>query len=249
MKRTQRRHLKENELVHTIVAAREFLESRSRQVGTIAIVVALVILAGLAVTMLRQRSSAQAERLLAEAMVALDARVIASTDPETADLPAAAQFSATGTFSTEGAKLRAALPKLEAAASAYPDTEAGIAARYHMAGALSALGRNEEALKAFAEVIARADAGSLYGRMARFGQADAQARTGQLDAAITSWKALAADTDEALPADAVLLQLARTYVAKGDTEEARKTFSELMEKHPASPYSALARTELESLES
>jgi predicted negative regulator of RcsB-dependent stress response len=141
------------------------------------------------------------------------------------------------------------LPKLEAAANAYPDTVAGLAARYHLAGALTALGRNEEALKAFAEVAERAGSDTLYGRMARLGLADAQARAGQLDAAIASWKQLAESNDEQIPADAILIELGRAYLAKGDTEEARKTFSALMEQHPASPYSALARTELESLKS
>jgi FimV-like protein len=54
------------------------------------------------------------------------------------------------------------------------------------------------------------------------------------------------DADE-LPADAILMDLARAYVRKGDTEEARKTFTEIVDKHPASPYTAEARAELENL--
>ena len=83
--------------------------------------------------------------------------------------------------------------------------------------------------------------------MARLGKADTQARSGQLDAAIATWKEMAAANTDDLPVDAILMELARAYVQKGNTEEARKTFTEIVEKHPDSPYSAEARTELENL--
>ena len=88
---------------------------------------------------------------------------------------------------------------------------------------------------------------TLYGRMARLGKADAQARAGQLDAAIDTWKSMAADDAEEMPVDAILMQLARAYVQKGNTEEARKTFTEIVDKHPDSPYSQEAREELANL--
>ena len=43
------------------------------------------------------------------------------------------------------------------------------------------------------------------------------------------------------------MQLARAYVQKGNTEEARKTFTEIVDKHPDSPYSPEAREELANL--
>ena len=46
-----------------------------------------------------------------------------------------------GTYATEQAKLEAALPELLKAADAYPNTDAGITARYHAAGVLAGLGR------------------------------------------------------------------------------------------------------------
>jgi TolA-binding protein len=163
-------------------------------------------------------------------------------------LPAAAQFGATGTFATEAAKLQAALPKLQAAADAYPDSDAGVTARYHLASAYAALGRHEDAIKQFDDVVRRAG-NALYGRMARLGKADAQARAGQLDPAIATWKEMAAATDGQFPVDAILMELARAYVQKGDKEEARKAFNQLIDQHPESPYTPEARTELENLKS
>ena len=49
------------------------------------------------------------------------------------------------------------------------------------------------------------------------------------------------------PADAILMRLAHAYAQKGNREEARKTFAEVVDKHPDSPYTPEARTELENL--
>ena len=49
-----------------------------------------------------------------------------------------------------------------------------------------------------------------------------------------------------LPVDAILMELARAYVQQGTTEDARKTFTEIIE-NTRSPHSAEARTEPENL--
>jgi tetratricopeptide (TPR) repeat protein len=252
MKAKERHRLKENEVAQTINAAREYLEPRRRQLGGLLVVAILIVAAILGITIIRGQTDRAAQRVLADAMVALNARVVpvtANADPNAEGVPAAAQLGAEGSFATEEAKLRAALPKLKAAADAYPDAEPGITARYHMAGALAALGRHKEAIAEYDQVVQRAGNESLYGRMARLGKADTEAKAGQLDAAIAAWKELASSTDEDLPKDAILMELARAYVAKGNQEEARKTFTQLVDEHPTSPYSAEARSELEQLKS
>jgi TolA-binding protein len=45
------------------------------------------------------------------------------------------------------------------------------------------------------------------------------------------------------------MELARAYVQKGNRDEARKTLTEIVDKHPQSPYTPQARTELENLKS
>jgi TolA-binding protein len=248
MKHQERRHLKENELAHTLAQAQEFLGPRSKSLGLIvAGVLVLAIIAG-GIALVRQQSQSRGQELLADALVALDARVVpASAAGADGDAPAAAQYGATGTFSTEAAKLNAALPKLKAAADAYPDLPSGITARYHMAGALASLGRQDEAIAAFDDVTKRAGTNSLYGRMARLGKADAQARAGQLDAAIASWKTMVTQDSAELPVDAILIELGRAYVTKGNTAEAKQTFTQIVDQHPDSPYAQEARTSLESL--
>ncbi|MEQ1574563.1 MAG: tetratricopeptide repeat protein [Vicinamibacterales bacterium] len=246
MKRKERQHLKENELAHTLTAARAFIEPRTRQIGGLAVVAFLIVIAIAGVLIIRGRTDDRGAELLADAMVALNARVVPATATSTApgELPAAATLGATGSFATEEAKLNVALPKLKAAADAFPDSEAGITARYHYAATLAALGKPQDAVQAFDDVMTRAGAESLYGRMAAMGRADTQAKAGQLDAAIASWKALAGKADTNLPTDAILLELGRAYQAKGNRDEARKTFNQLVEEFPSSPYTPEARAEL-----
>ncbi len=247
MKRTERHHLKENELAFRIAQASEFFDARRSMAMGIVIGVLVLAVAVVGFMMYRRSVDSRGDLLLADAMVALNAPVVPTGTAGEEGLPAAAQIGATGTFSTEGEKLRAALPKLKAAAEGYPDSDAGITARYHLAGALAALGQTGEAITAFDEVVNKAGADSLYGRMARLGKADTQARSNQLDAAIATWKELAAETGDELPVDAILMELGRAYVQKGDTEEARKTFTQLVDQHAESPYSADARRELDNL--
>src|SRR5688500_4380981 len=208
MKSDHRHDLKKNELAESLESLQGFVGPRTKTLGVVVMAVLVVAAIALGAVMIRQRSQSRGQDLLAEALVALDARVVpANATGEPGDAPAAAQFGATGTFSTEAAKLNAALPKLKAAADAYPDASAGITARYHLAGALAALGRHDEAVAAFDEVSKRAGAESLYGRMARLGKADAQVRAGQIDAAITTWKTMVTQDSAELPVDAILIEL------------------------------------------
>ena len=250
MKRTERQRLKENDLADAITHAGDFVESNKQQVGVIVAVIVVVAIAAVGFLALRGRTDDRGQDLLADAMVTLSARVVPATASSTdkpGDLPAAATMSALGTYPSEDAKLTAALPKLKAAADAFPDSEAGITARYHYAATLASLGRQQEAIAAFEDVGKRAGADSLYGRMASLGKADTQAKAGQLDAAIATWKQLVDSKAAGVPEDAVLMELGRAYQAKGSRDDARKTFTQLVEQHPTSPYAGEARAELENL--
>ena len=171
MKTRQRQRLKENDLAATIVRAREYFEPRAKQFGTVAIILGAVVVAIFGISVMQQRANAGGEALLGDAMVALSAPVVPiSAEAAPGQVPAAATLGAEGSFSTEAAKLNVALPKLQAAADAFPDSDAGITARYHLAGALAALGRHDEAITAFEEVVLKSG-DSLYGRMAQMGKA------------------------------------------------------------------------------
>ncbi len=238
MKQTERHHLKENELANTVAAV---LGPRQREVVTgVAVVVVLlvVVVAGLAI---RQRGQSRRQAALAEAMLVLDAPVQAPTPamPAAGSRPATPETQAPGTYPTDEAKLLAAVPKLQAAADDDPTSESALMARYHLASTFAALGRGQDALAAYDAVIAKGGS-SFYAGMAKLGKATTQARMGQFQPAIETFKALADEKETSLPVDAVLMQLAAAYEASGNVDEAKKVRSRVVHEFPVSPYSTVA---------
>lgn len=244
MKRSERHHLKENELAISLRRARAVAEQHRREITFATIGILVILAASVGYLVWRQRTNSLAEERLADALTIAEAPVV---PPAPASPPGAAPPPRTpGTYPSERVKLEAALPKLLSAAEAYPSTMAGIAARYHAASALTALGRSQEAVARYDEVIQRAGDG-IYGQMARLGKADALGLSGQYDQAIAIYRELSARKDLGLPIDGVLMQLGRTYAAAGKTTEAKQTFNRIVDEFPDSPYSAEARQQLQAL--
>ena len=246
MKHTERQHLKDNELAIALTQAQSWAAANSKSLA--AILLAIVVIGGAVVVYMAYRNNAdnQARAALAEAMVIEEARVMPpGPPPGTTNDPNAVGGQLPGTYPTEQAKLEAALPKFQAAADAYPSHDAGITARYHAAKALVALGRFDEAVKAYDKVI---EGGSgLLQRSARLGKAEAQLRAAQYDPAIATLKQIVDQKDATLPADAVLMELARAYKLAGNNEEARKTLTLVIEQHADSIYATDAKAEIEKL--
>lgn len=238
MKRTERRHLRENPVETFTRQAREAIENRGRE--TAGIVALTVVVGGAAIGYFgwRQHVQTKAHALLAEAMTVQDARVGPPPAPGT---PANGIY-----FPTERERSQAALTKFKIAADAYPSTDAGIYARYQE-GALSlGLGTPPGAAAAFQQVIEKAGDG-FYGQMARLGLAEAHARAGQFDLAINAFKDLAQRKDGPLPVDGILMQLGRTYLEAGKKADAQQTFNRIVDEYPESPFAGDARRELEAL--
>lgn len=251
MKRSERHHLKENELAHSVTRARETLRRRRREatLGGIAVVVLVAASSGYYVW--RERAHARGRDLLADALTTAEARIVPPTPPAPdpasgSPTPATAVPAPTGTYPSERARLEAALSKFLLAANAYPSTPAGIAAQYHAATALAALGKQAEASKQYREVIDRGG-GTIYGEMARLGLAEAQAASGQFESAIAAYRTLSSNSKSDLPVDAVLMQLGRVYLVSGKPAEALKTFTRIVDEFPQSPYLTEAKREVDAL--
>lgn len=238
MKRNERHHLKENELVQLASRTREAIDARQREIGAVAIAVILVAVAAIGYYAWRSRVEGRAGSMLADAVILSEARVGPPPAPGT---PAAGP-----SFPTEREKYEATAAKFKAVADEYPSSDAGVFARYREGSTQMALGNTKEAAAAYQQVIDRAGSG-LYGQMARLGLAEVQAREGQYDSAISTYKGLADNKDGPLPVDGILMQLGRTYLEAGKATEAQQTFNRVVEEFPESPFSGDARKELESL--
>jgi len=241
MKRIERHKLKENEFARTVAHARDVVQTRAGLIGRIgiALVVLLVLVGGFA--WWRYARDARANERLASALATYQMPVILPQPPTPGSPPPVPQ---PGTFQSEQERLTASLPKFVEAANANPNTTAGIAARFYAAGILAALGRHGEAEQQYLEVIDKAG-GSIYGRTARLGLAEAQVAQGKFDNAIAVYTELSRDATSTLPLDTVLLHLGRAYARAGKTEEAVRSFTRVVDEFPQSTYAADARRELE----
>jgi tetratricopeptide (TPR) repeat protein len=237
MKRTERHHLKENEFAEWLLGAKSWYETNSKTVGYLGIAAALALVAVMGTMAYRQMTGGRATSALAEALAVAEAPVLPPAPAEAGKPP----VQRPGTYPTDRARLEAALPKLLAVADAYPASDAGIMARYRAAAALVAIGRTQEGIQRYKEVVENGK--GAYQVMARMGIAEAQMMAGQYDQAIASFKEVEALKSEDVPVDGVLMQIARAYKLAGKVEDAKKTFNRVASEFPQSPYAAAARRE------
>ncbi|HEY0284468.1 MAG TPA: tetratricopeptide repeat protein, partial [Vicinamibacterales bacterium] len=142
----------------------------------------------------------------------------------------------------------AALVKFADVYNAYPSTDAGIAARYYAASALAMLGRHAEATARFQETVDRAGESSFYGRMARLGVVETNSQAKKYDEAIAAAQALVNNTtDDAIPRDALLMELGRVQAAAGKKAEAKQTLDKIVAEFPESAYVEEAKRMLAEL--
>ena len=241
MKSIERHKLKENEFAYTVARTREMVQQRQREITLLStIIVAAVVVVG-GFFLYRSNRNEKANTLLASALAVAEAQVVTPPLPAPGSPP---PVQPPGTFRTDRERLDAAVPRLQQAADAYPNTEAGITARYRLAGALAELGRFAEAQQRFNEVVQKTSQKNIYHDTARLGLGQAQLASGQTDAAITTFRELSSDTNSKLPVDGVLMQLGRAALAGGKKDEATRAFTRVVDEFPQSLYVSDAKEQL-----
>jgi TolA-binding protein len=241
MKRIDRHKLKEDELAYLGTRTREMVQQRQREITMVtgAIIVAVIIVGGF--FMYRSSRNEKADTLLASALAVADAQVVTPPPPAPGSPP---PVQPPGTFRTDQDRSTAAVPLLQKAADAYPNTEAGITARYRLAASLAALGRYAEAEQRFTEVVQKTSQKNIYHDTARLGAGQAQLAEGKADAAITTFRDLSSDTNSQLPVDGVLMQLGRAALAAGKKDDATRAFTRVVDDFPQSMYVPDAKEKL-----
>ena len=148
-----------------------------------------------------------------------------------------------GTFRTDRERLDAALPHAACqAADAYPDSEAGITARFRA----RRRARRARTLRGSGTALSgsghrRRGRRSIYRYTARLGLGEAQLAQEKNDAAIATFKDLSTDTNSQLPVDGVLMQLGRAAQAAGKKDEATRAFTRVVDEFPQSLYASEAK--------
>jgi TolA-binding protein len=241
VKSTDRHKLKENEFAHTVARTREMVNERPREVTTIAIaILAVALVVGGFFTWKASRDG-KATTLLATALTVAEAPVVTPPPPAPGSAP---PVQPPGSFRTDRERLEASLPLLQRAADAYPDSDAGITARYRLAASLAEMGRYAEAEQRYQEVVQKAGAKNIYHSTARLGMGEAQLAQGKGDAAVTTFRELSTDTNSSLPVDGVLMQLGRAALVAGKKDDATRAFTRVVDEFPQSLYASEAKEKL-----
>jgi TolA-binding protein len=241
VKSTERHRLKENEFAQSVARTREMIDQRRNEITVIAVaVIAVSVVVGGFLTWRASREG-KAQTMLASALVVADAPIYT---PPPAAPGSAPPVQPQGTFRTERERVDAAIPLLQAAADAYPDSDAGITARFRLAAALAEAGRFAEAEQRYQEVVQKAGSRSIYRHTARLGVGEAQLAQGKGDAAIATFKELSSDTNSQLPVDGVLMQLGRAALVAGKKDEAARAFTRVVDEFPQSLYTPEAKEKL-----
>jgi len=231
MKRSERRHLKENELSHAFKDATARLAEQQRNAAALGAVVAIVLLAGVGYWAYRTRTETRAGAMLVDALTIMQSPVEAPKPDASGKIA-----QAPNSYPTIAARAEAGLAKFTAVANAYPSTRAGISARYYAAAALTILGRPQEAAVRYQEVVDKAGTKDFYGRMAQLGAIESQLQAKQYDQAIAKAQALTNSTDDQLPRDAMLMELGKAYAAAGKKAEAKQTLDKVVTDFPDSVF-------------
>jgi TolA-binding protein len=241
MKATERHKLKENEFAKSVAHAKDVVQQRQSDITKITLVLLVLLIAVGGYSWWRAAKDNRANQALASALAVYEMPVVPVPPPAPGSPPPVPQ---PGTFQTEQEKLDASLPKFLEAATAFPDSRAGIAARFHAAAILAAQGKHAEAEQRYREVVDKAGT-SIYARTARLGMGESQVAQGKYDSAIAVYSELSRDTTSTLPLDSVLMHLGRAYARAGKKEEAIRSFTRVVDEFPQSAYAADARREME----
>jgi TolA-binding protein len=244
MKSTERHKLKQNEFEKTVARTREVVAERQQEItmAIVTVVAVLVVVGGFFAYRASRNNKATA--LLASALAVAEAPVVTPPPPAPGSPPPIQQ---PGTYRTERERSEAALPKLQAAADAYPTTEAGITARYRLAATLAELGRHAEAEQRYQEVAQKTSTSDIYHYTARLGVGEEQLAQGKAADAAATFQALATDTNSQLPVDGVLMQLGRAAQVAGKKDDATRAFNRVVEEFPQSLYVTEAKEKLAEL--
>jgi len=237
MKTSERHHLKTNDFAVWLGKTADALAQHRNAIMWVLVLVVAGTVAVAGYYGWQRRGESRAAVALAEAM-AVEATPIVPGE-STAVTPE------TATFGSEEEKRSAVIARLLTVADSFAGTEAARTARYEAASRLADAGRLEDAEAQFLAVSTEGP--GIYGRMATLGLAEVRLRRGEHDAAIATYHSLVSSSGDELPLDALLVQLARAYLAAGQPSDARQAFARVVDEFPESLYAADARREMEAL--
>lgn len=236
MKRAERHHLKQDELVHGLDVFTNWLVTNRKGVVNAALVLggAALLLSGLYTYRARQAEVARA--LLVDALEEFHGVVGESpgADPKAP------------TFATTEERYRTALESFQKVAEDYESYEPGRQARYYAGLCHAGLKDFEEAERALAAV--RSGERDLLYYLSSKALGSVKSEKKDYAGATEIYRLLVEDPENPLPKDYLLFELARMEERAGNGEQARLLYERMLAEHPDSQLRGDAMTRSEALE-
>jgi tetratricopeptide (TPR) repeat protein len=238
LKRAQRHHLKQDELVHWIDRTINWgMENRRNIVNaTLVVVGATLLLGGLYIYRSRQAATAQA--LLTAALEQYHGVVVTATG-------AAPPANNVPTFESVEARYQASVEAFTTVAQDFGTYAAGRQARYYVGLCRNGLSEFDAAHAEF-EAVRTGDRDLLY-YLATRALASVKLERDDASGAAELYRTLIDDAQTPLPRDLLLFDLAKTEEGAGNTEKAKQYYERILAEHPDSQLRGDAMTRSESL--
>ena len=215
-----RKELKQDKIRESIEHGAEAFYSHSKAVAVIVALALVVAVTYAGWKFYSDRQNLKASAALDAAMKVFNAPIRTGNQPVESSEPS---------YSTESARAEDASQKFIALADKYPRTNPGKLARYYAALCLEDLDRQNQAL----EELKKLDAGSdkELAAMAQYQMANIYARTGKVDEATKTYRALAEANSVFVPKPMVLLELA-DLLRQTKPQEAASLYEQLKKDYP-----------------
>ncbi len=238
MSRLTRKDMKRDEVLDWLGRTVQYVRDHGR--GLVAIAVAVVVAAAIAaaVTTYRGRQAERANALLTEALAIYNAPIDA-VNP-TPDDPRAPSFA-----DEESRNLRAK-SIFESLHEGFKGKSLGGIAAAYLGDLAAGSGDYEVAETLWREAVASVADTLLAGRL-QMNLINLGKSQGRGESVVEELRALLSSGSSALPADAVLYELARALEDLGRSGEARGAYERLVEEYETSVYAPEARRELDEL--
>lgn len=217
-RRLTRQELKTDEVADTLASIFLYLESHMKQILAGIAAVLVLILIGTGVYLYREGRETEAQEVLAELLPPLPAPDGTAAEP----LPTGESVAG-----------------LEALLDDFGGTAAARVGTGYLGSLLASEGEIEPAQEAWNDYLASGDS-DLLSATVQINLWEVDRQQGMAQEVATELERRL-HGDSSLPADLLLYQLAVTYDALDDPEEARVTLQRLLDEHPTSPWAVEAR--------
>jgi tetratricopeptide (TPR) repeat protein len=234
-RKLQREELKRNELGDAVEASVEFAEKHLKAILLTLGGAGAIALASWGAWSWHQSRIAGASELLGDALRVSQAEVV--------DTGAKPDDPVQPTFASAAARDARAKELFEEAAKRYPSSGPGLAAALWLGDRAFVEGDRARARELWQRVVDAHGGGSLE-ISARVDLANLDRAEGKSEALLAELKKQLASASPDLPADVLLVEMARTYEALGKTADAVATWKKLLEEHPDSPYASVAQGQI-----